>query len=296
VRRLTLVVLVAFACGPLTAHAQTLSLAYHSGDTSRYRVHTIFNETLNYGTLATTFSIKFDMTAQETVTVQSVDAGGTADLLIALTGVTAKGSVNGDALPMSGVGYPSIDLKVAADGRIVGATSSGIGPLGNLSALAGMGGTYISAVLPDTAVKPGDTWAKSYDQPNPIGSGVSRITTNSKYLRDETVQGINAAVVETTSKASYDITIDTSMLFAGQTGSQSSATPGVTGLSMTLKGVSTSDATTWVDASGHRPIKTHVTSSTDAAITMPTAGSAATPGMTGPIEMKGTSLLDLTPT
>jgi hypothetical protein len=254
------------------------------------------NETLNYGTLATAFSIKFDMTGQETVTVQSVDAGGTANLLIALTGVTAKASVNGDDFPMSGVGYPSIDLKVAADGRIVGATSGAIGPRGNLSALAGMGDSYISAVLPDTAVKPGDTWAKSYDQPNPIGSGVSHITTNSKYLRDETVQGINAAVVETTSKAAFDITIDTSMLFAGQSGSSSPVTPGLTGRTMTLKGVSTTDATTWVDPSGHRAIKTHMTGSTDAAITMPTAGSAATPGMTGPVALKGTDASDLAAT
>jgi hypothetical protein len=291
VRRLALVVLVALACGSINAHAQTLSLAYHKGDTYKYKLHSTADEAMGEG--GTQFSIKVDIKAMETVAVQSVDTQGTADMLIGLSNLTMQYAMNGVTNTTSGQAFPSIDLKVAADGRILSAGTSMFGG-SNISSLAGMGQIYMSAVLPDNPVKPGDTWSKEYDQTNPLGSGTSHVTTGSKYLRDETVQGVTAAVVETTSHTSFDLTIDLSMLGRGQMGSAAPSLPGV-GSGITLKGTSVTDVTTWVDAASHRVLETHTSGTTDVTMTIKSKSTSTIPGLTGPLTIKGTETMDIAP-
>lgn len=92
-RRLALAVLCAVACGAASAHGQTLALAYHQGDVYKYSLHSTEDEKIGY--TANTDSYKFDLTADETVTVQSVDAGGTADLTILLDNLTVTASYQG---------------------------------------------------------------------------------------------------------------------------------------------------------------------------------------------------------
>lgn len=290
VRWLALVALFAVACGAVPAHAQSLALAYRSGDTYKYTLHSTANQAVDAG--ATTVPLTFDLTAGETVTVKSVDSGGNADLSIGLTNLTIKSSANGVTNTTTGMPSPAIDIKIAADGRVLSVNGSSLG--GSMfTAFSGMSGGFFSAVLPDTAVKPGDTWSKDYDQTNPLGSGAIHITTKSKYLRNESLQGFNAAVVETTSSGSIDITIDVSKAVAGQ-----AAVPAIADSawkSMTIKGTMTSDVTSWIDPTGHRVLKTHMTGSTNATMTINLASKAATPGPTGPFSIKGNETTDLAP-
>jgi hypothetical protein len=290
VRRLALVALFAFACGAAPAHAQSLALAYHSGAAYKYKFHSTANETTDIG--GTTVPVTLDMTASETVTVKSVDSSGNADLSIGLSNMTMKTSANGITNTTTGMPSPTVDIKIGADGRILSVNGSTMVGGSPFSSFSGMSGGFVSAVLPDTAVKPGDTWSKDYDQSNPLGSGSIHITTKSKYLRDESLQSINAAVVETTSTGSIDISIDMSKI-GGATGGTAIPPGGPKG--MTIKGTMASDVTTWIDPSGHRVLKTHMTGSTTAAMTIDLPAGTTTPGVTGPFSIKGAETTDLTP-
>jgi hypothetical protein len=291
VRRLALVVFLAIACGPAVAHAQSLALAYQSGDAYKYALHSTATETVDTG--VTTIPINFDLTARETVTVKSVDSSGTADLSISLSNLTIKSSANGVTNTTTGTPVPSIEMKVGADGRILSVNGNVLGG-SPFSMFSGMGGIFMSAVLPDNAVKPDDSWSKEYDQANTMGSGTIHVTTKSKYLRDESVNGVSAAVVETTSTTSVNITIDLSKLLAGSGSSQ--VMPGAA-YPLTIKGTSSSDVTTWIDPAGHRVLKSHMTGTTDLTMTMQIKAPAGTtmPGLTGPSTIKGTQTLNLDP-
>src|SRR5207248_2255419 len=113
------------------------------------------------------------------------------------------------------------------------------------------------AVLPDKAVKVGDTWSKTYDQKDPIGSGTVHIVSDSKYLRDESFNGVTAAVVETKSTSTLDL--------SGPTQGTPGAMSGVS-----VKGTFTTDVMTWIDPNGHRVLKSHSTAQDDLTINLPT--------------------------
>ena len=287
-RRLALVAFLALACGSVTAQAQTLALAYKSGDTYKYTFHSTANENIDAGAIS--IPITLDMRAQETVTVSSVDSSGTADLSITLSNITMKSSTNGVTSTTTGMPSPTIHIKVAADGRAVSGTGDTFGG-SPFMMLAGTGGGFTSAVLPDSAVKPGDTWSKSYDQATPMGSGAIHITTKSTYLRNEG----STAVVQTTSTATIDITTDMSKTLGGQVGPPIPAMPGAALQSLSIKGTLSTDVTTWLDPSAHRVVKSHMTGKTNATMTINMTSTTTIPGLTGPFTIKGTQTQDLTP-
>ena len=80
----------------------------------------------------------------------------------------------------------------------------------------------------------------------------------------------------------------------------SSTTPllpgGAGGLqSITMKGTTTTDVTSYIDAGAHRVVKTHSSGTIDASMTMNMPVGAANPMLAGPITFKGTQTLDMTP-
>jgi hypothetical protein len=291
VKRLALVAFFAVACGASAVQAQTLSLAYKGGATYKYSLHSTADEAMNAGTMA--IPVKFELTGAETVTVKSVDSAGNADLSISLTNLTMKSTTGTVTNTTTGVPSPVLDMKVGPDGRIVSVNGTSVGgnPFASLSPSGG--GGFISAVLPDNAVKPGDTWSKSYDQTNTMGAGSIHVSTNSKYLRNESLQGINSAVVQTTSTATYDLTIDLSKL-AGGAGAQTPVLPSGMLQGLTVKGTSTSDVTSWIDPNGHRVLKTHMTGTTDATLNIAASGNAMT-GMPGSFSIQGKETTDISP-
>ena len=183
-------------------------------------------------------------------------------------------------------------IEIAPDGRVV--SVNGINVMSEMTLGVGGASSFVIAVLPDTAVKPGDSWSKSYDQPSPFGTGSTHVTANSKYLRDETFHGVKAAVVETNTSANIDLSM---------TPTQQGAAGGFPGTS--IKGKWTTDVTSWIDPSAHRLLKTLMKGTTDITMTTsvqpgPPIASAdgspvIPPGISGPFTMKGLSTLDLEP-
>jgi hypothetical protein len=291
-RRLALVALVTLACGPIAAHAQTLALAYKSGDAYKYAISSVSNTTVDLSGI--TIPVKLEMSGGETVKVTSVGPDGTADVSIDLSNVVIKTTTGQTTSTTTGTQVPTIAMKIAADGRVLSVNGTALG--GNPLTMFSGGGGFISAVLPDKAVAVGDTWSKDFDQANPMGTGKIHITNMSKYLRDESVKGISAAVVQTSSDGTLDITIDMSKAMAGSPSSSSTVLPPGLFQSMSIKGVVTADTTSWIDPAGHRVLKSHKTGKTNLTMAF---GSMSTPppvpGLTGPISVKGDETTDLTP-
>lgn len=294
-KRLTFLVLfLVAACGSIGAQAQAISLAYKAGDTSKYALHMV----LKYTVAASGMSIplNLDISAKETMTVKSVDADGTADISVVISDVSMKMTMNGTTNTTTTTTTNTVEIKIAKDGRVISVNGSAFGN----NALPGVSGTQggvVSAILPDHPVKPGDTWTKNYDVPNPLGTGSVHATSDSTYLRDDTVNGVKAAVIESKVNTNLNMTLDLgSMLGASGTTPPTTASP--TGGSLTMAGTSKSDTTSWIDVSGRRMVKTHSTGSIDATLTVnvpPGTTPTTAPALTGPITLKGTQTLDLTP-
>jgi hypothetical protein len=281
------------ACGSIgVASTHSISLVYKTGDTYKYN----FAATFKYTIGAEGMSIPLDMTlgAKETLTVKSVDSSGTADVSVAVSDVSVKMTVNGTTNTTTTATATNIDMKITSDGRIVSINGSTFGS-SSLPGLSGSEGGLVTAILPDKPVKPGDMWTKTYDQPNPFGSGTSHVTTNSKYLRDENVGGVNTAVVDSKINATLNMSIDLSTM-SGQSGTPLFPATGGSGLqSITLAGSAVSDVTSWINASAHRVVKSHSTGTLDATMTFNMTAGSTTPGLSGPITMKGASSVDMTP-
>jgi len=293
-KRLALIAVSVFVlagCGAFgAAKAHTLSLAYKAGDTYKYKLHASSKQTVTTSEIS--FPLNFDISADESIKVKSVDSSGTADLAITLSNLTMKSTMGGVSNTTTGVPAQTINVQVGADGRLVSVEGNQLPGGTPMQAFSGLGGGFfITAVLPAKPVKPGDTWTKDYDQANPNGTGGTHVTSKSFYLRDESLNGVNAAVVETKSTMTIDMTIDES---------SPSSEMGMSGL--TMKGTVTTDVTTWVDPDGHRVMKTHSTAADDATIDLklppPTRLSppaTAGPGFSGPMSAKGEATTDLTP-
>lgn len=265
------------ACGTATVQAHTVSLAFKAGDTYKYKYAATSKQTAGVNGM----SVPVDLTtgASETVTVKSVDSAGVADLTIALSNFSIKTVAGGVTNTTTGTPTASVGVKVRPDGTVVAVDGSSVTASSPLEAFAGVGGGFfITAVLPTRPVKPGDTWTKSYSQTDPNGAGTIQITSNSTYLRDETIGGVSAAVVETKSTGTI---------------SMSSAS---SGSEVSVSGGFTTDVTTWIDPGSHRIIKSHSTSTDDLTINLPAGGSSAGQlPITGPLTVKGTGTADVKP-
>jgi len=292
-KRLALAALFLVAgCGTLGVQAHTISLAYKAGDTYKYTLHAVLKYTIGAAGISIPFNL--DMSAKETVKVKSVDSSATADLSIDLTDLSVKTTTNGVTNTTTTTTSTTVEVKVAKDGRVISVNGSALGS-GTLPGLSGSEGGIVSAILPDNAVKPGDTWTKNYDQANVAGTtGSIHVTTDNKYLRDEQVNSVNAAVVESKINANLDLKLDLSSLGHGATLFPS--TGSTSGLqSLAIKGTTSTDVTSWIDASAHRIVKSHSSGTLDATMTMNMTSGSTTPGLTGPFTFKGTQTLDMNP-
>ncbi len=277
------------ACGSFgIAQPHTLSLAYKAGDTYKYKFHATSKQTANMTGMSV--PIQLETSANETVTVKSVDSSGTADMTITLSDLTIKSVTGGITNTTTGMPSNSVDVKIKADGTVVSVDGNSMMAGSPIAAFSGIGGGFfIAAVLPDNAVKVGDSWSKTYDQSDPHGFGTVHITSTSKYLRDETVNNVTTAVVETKSDGKIDFT------------SPAANTSSVIG-GLSMHGTFTTDVTTWIDTGGHRIVKSHSTAHDDVTLNFPTMSPPATnkttptaPIMQGPITAIGDSTSDLTP-
>ena len=274
-------VFVVGACGSFgSSQPHTLSLAFKAADTYKYKFHATSKQTAAMAGMSIPLAI--DVTAGETVTVKSVDSAGTADVTISFSGFTTKTSMGGVTNTTTGGSTHSVDVQIRNDGTVV--AINGEAMRGLAGAVTGLGGGFfIAAVLPDHAVKAGDTWSKTYDEANPDGDGSVHIVSDSKYLRDESVAGVNAAVVETKSTGTIDVT---------QKNPAGATKPGIS-----MTGTFTTDVTTWIDPSGHRVVKSHSIAHDDLTIQLPanfTIDNSSSTALQGPVTAKGDATTDLT--
>ncbi len=264
-RRLIAVAVLLVACGILPAHAQTISLAFKQGEQFKYTLH--FSGTFSAHVGSVSQDVKIDAKAKETVKITAVESEGTAhmtlalsDLTITTTGKAPDGSTTTSTTSQTSA-IPPQQLKVAPDGRILSINGESISSASPFGVLAGSYLVY--AVMPDSAVKPGDKWSKSYDQAQPGGSSSVHVTTNSTYLRDESFHGVNAAVIETKSAADF-----TMNLLPPQSpppnGTRAGPTPGGFGA---MQGSVASDTTSWIDPGAHRVLKSSMKATLKATIT-----------------------------
>jgi hypothetical protein len=250
-RRLALVAFFAIACGSTAASGVVLALVFHTGDVYRYSY-----ESTGHVGIDPSPPDAVHKSAHLTFTVTSVDSSGTADLSLA-TSDGAVTSTEGPVTPPVGTSLNGTsELKVSSGGRILSDTLNGI---------AFGGGTWW-AVLPGRAVKPGDTWTDDFDVSYTGPSLTSHYKTKSKYLRDESFQGSNAAVIESTF----------------------TTTAVVTDASSTVQQTGSYTATTWIDRAAGRILKSHVTSTYVGTFTDPS-------GSTPPTTVRGDESLDLLP-
>lgn len=282
------------ACGSVNAvEAHTISLAYKKGDTYKYALHFVLNYTIGIQTMSIPLNV--DLSGKETVKVNSVDTNGVADATITVTDLSAKAEVNGTTNTTT-TASTTVDVKIGPDGRIISVNGNAMGSSGSFPGMSGTDSGLVTAILPDKPVKPGDTWAKSYDQAGLMGStGTLHVTTDNKYLRDEKVSNVQAAVVDSKINAMIDLTFDMSAL-AGSGGTSlfpSGGSAGVQG--MTMKGTTTSDVTSWIDSSARRIVKSHSTGTVDATLDFQLAAGQTMPGLSGPITFKGKQTLDMNP-
>lgn len=237
-RRFVFIALVTIACnGVPTAHSQTqtLSLVFKEGATYHYTFHMIIDFSVE-SVLGTT-PMNYDITAKEAATVNSVDAKGVADLAVTLADISVTSTLaNSPTTTTTGSSTPATSFEIGPDGQVVSSNAATVLADSPMSVTGG--GSVACAVLPDHAVKPGDRWSKAYDEPNGFGTGTTHATSTSVYLRDETLHGVQAAVVETTTVANIDTSID------------------VNGSHQTVKGTSSDDVTSWIDPAAHRLLKT----------------------------------------
>ena len=285
------------ACGSAnTVSAHTISLAYKSGDSYKYSLHFVLKYTIGIQSLGMSVPLNVDLAGTEAVKVNSVDSGGVADVTITLTNLTTKAEVNGTTNTTT-TASQTINAKIGPDGRVISINGSGLGN-SSLPGMSGSDSTFVSAILPDKPVKPGDTWSKSYDESNVLGStGSVHATSENKYVRDDKVGGIDSAVIESKITANLNLTLDMSALGGSGSTPLFGGGGGVSGLAMT--GTVTSDITSWIDSSARRIAKSHSTGTIDATLNFivpsPSPGATPRPGLSGPITFKGTQTLDMSP-
>ena len=293
-RLIFLVALVVAACGSVGVHqAHAITLAYKTGDAYSYHFHAVLNYTVGISTM--TIPVTADVAADEKMTVKSVDSSGTADLDVQLTNLAVKVTANGTTNTTTKDTATSIEMKVASDGHVISVNGNAIKGSPSIPGIPGTQGGLLSAILPDKAVKPGDTWTKSFDVTPPAGSGSIHVASTNKYARDEKVGSVNAAVVQSNINTTINLSLDTSA--SGQGGASLFPSTGSSGLqSFSIKGTDTSIVTSWVDTTAKRILKTHQADTLDLTLAF-TMEPGSTPGvmLNGPITLKGTQTLDMTP-
>lgn len=225
---------------PGTAQARAFTTGFKAGETITYRLHTAVAGSLTLGSQQ--LPLSSDQTITEKLEVKSVDRSGAA--VVEVTVVDPVQQATG-----SGTTTQPVTLHIASDGRITsGAAAQLGGPIPSIP-----GSDQLTPLLTARPVKPGDRWDQKYTRPNPYGSGGFQFASHSRYLRDETVSGHPAAVIQDTLAGPIDFTIDFSKLPVppARTNPPSSTPPGP----VHYTGNVTSTAIYWIDLDTMKVLK-----------------------------------------
>jgi hypothetical protein len=250
------------------AQAGPLALAFEEGDTHRYRIEQTMDLTLggrafdaaDLGGVDRSFVIEIGQLVEWSV--RDVDDDGVATIRVTTEDLSM--TVDGMPFPSTG-GTPAVDIRLAADGRVlsIGGPSLGGGTidLGGLTGLFDAPTEQMTPLLPpDADARPGDTWDVSYSQEMPFGEGSVEVEATSRYDRDGSVDGTDAAVIVTDSQVSMDLAFAFADVLAilGEAGPPSGATGAVElrDASIASTGAGTTTSTSWLDLDGKDVLRT----------------------------------------
>jgi hypothetical protein len=197
------------------AEAVPLALDFAPGESETYRISQTIEGDLALsgfgGEIPEGFSgMHLVLEMSETVTwdVLAVDEDGVATISVTTSDATA--TFNGIEAPSSELVGPPVEMRVAPDGRILSiddVSFAGMegGGLPGQGSLPGM--SQITPLLPEDGapVAPGDTWDASYSQDFPLAEGSIDYDVHSTYLRNEEVDGVDAAVIRSTMTVPLDL-------------------------------------------------------------------------------------------
>ena len=250
--------LVAFAITRSdTAEAQPLAFSFTQGQERTYDVHQTMDANIS-SPLFGDQALSMDVTQVIGWKVVSVDDAGTATIEVTVSDMS--GTLNGTEVP-SAPALP-IEIQIAADGRVLSAGGLALGAAETQGfGFPGMG--QLTPILPDDgdAVSVGDTWDKEFSQDFPFGEGTIDFSATSTYVRNETLNGREAAVIQTQMTVPIDATLDLAEL-VDVLGPEITGATGATGLdrlgdgSIAYLGRGTFTQTGFVDLDARELVKT----------------------------------------
>lgn len=190
--------------GGESASAQPLALTFTEGQSETYAIHMAMDGEIS-SDLFGAQPFVMDMSQVQTWRVTSVDDDGVATIEVSTSELS--GRLNGVELPSTEV--PSLEIRIAPDGRIVSAGGLALGGASQTQGFGFPGANQLTPILPDEGqeVAPGDTWDKEFSQDFPFGEGTIEFTATSTYERNETVDGREAAVIVTEMTVPMDFTM-----------------------------------------------------------------------------------------
>jgi len=253
--------LVAFAITRSdSAEAQPLALSFTQGEERTYDVHQTMDANIS-SPLFGDEPMVMDVTQVIGWKVVSVDDAGTATIEVTVSDMS--GTVNGTEVPSTPA--PPIEIRIAADGRVLSAGGLSLGGAGQTRGFGFPGMGQLTPILPDEgdAVSVGDTWEKEFSQDFPFGEGTIDFSATSTYVRNETVNGREAAVIETRMTVPIDATLELAELIDAL-GTEITGPTGGAGLeqlgdgSIAYVGRGTFDQTSFVDLEARELLKTQI--------------------------------------
>ncbi|MBO0683722.1 MAG: hypothetical protein J2P45_11235 [Candidatus Dormibacteraeota bacterium] len=243
--------------GPSRTSLMKVAYNFKAGQTYRYHYTSTLNATMTMGS-APASPLKAESSADETWKVVSIDAGGEAtidetmsNLKTTVTGSMLSGSTSTTTNTTTTTTTQHIQFQVTPAGEILSGGSTSVPPLA-LATGQGLGppGTdQFLAVLPDHAVKPGDTWTKTYTRSSPFGQGSVSYTTENRFLRYDDLPSGQAAVIQTTATQPLDLSTDLGQAVGGTGGAAPGPLPaGSPGSgTVSMQGTYKTNTTTWFD-------------------------------------------------
>jgi hypothetical protein len=266
-----------------------ITLAFARGQSTSYDMNMGIKGSIAAGSLRQ----PLDMDLSETITweVVSVDSGGVAT--IRLSGSDISGSVNGVGVPTPSRNL-SFTMRITPDGRILSMNGLALGGSMDSGGLGFPGMGQLTPILPNHPVSPGDSWRKRFSQKFPFGRGTIRYTSNSTFERFADWNGVRAAVIRTSYRVPFDITLDFGkMLRALGSGAAMPGAQQLGGASIAYGGSGTFTMRSWIDLQAKQMLKSSSSGAFD--MIMRFSGlPAAAQNVPTSLAFKGTFTQDLT--
>lgn len=262
----------------------SLALALSKGQSLRYRFAMKVVATGRVG--AVSIPANDQLSGTMSWHVDSVDGDGVARITATAPNVTEISNGKKISQPTQ-----TFHLRIASDGRVLAQVGFGT-TSGKDDSGPGIPGTdQITPLLPDHPVGVGESWTSSFDQTNPMGTGVIHYQTISKLLRFAEVDGVRTAVIYTTADLPIDVSLDTKKALAA-TGQPSSGVPKGTNPTYSLRGHMAFGQTAWLDVANRSLVRSTTSGQFVFVLRMTHVDAAAQP-LGGKFDVTGSVTIEL---